>query len=93
MSSRIILLKTKSSPADPYETTITSKTSLQPVFIPILQHTKVNHDKLLDLCQKTPHKQFDGIIITSQRTVETLSEVMRQLNRSPQFHFISNRNK
>jgi hypothetical protein len=73
---RALLLKTKSSPVDPYDTAFREKTPLVPVFIPVLVHQRVNESQLRDVLQNDPRKQYIAFIITSQRVVEALSDAM-----------------
>jgi uroporphyrinogen-III synthase len=77
---RIILLKTQSSPHDPYDTAFRERTALDPVFVPVLQHQRVAEEELAALIRDSPHRKFSALIITSQRAVEALSVAMEILN-------------
>ncbi|KAK6495218.1 hypothetical protein TWF481_003244 [Arthrobotrys musiformis] len=90
----ILLLKTKSTPTDPYDTLLSQ--SHTPIFIPVLQHSPVNADIVRSYILNdeispfsTPHdagadgvkadaksRKFAGMVITSQRAVESLSSIM-----------------
>ena len=79
---RAILLKTKSTPEDPYDSAFRHKTHLVPVFVPVLIHQRVNEDQLSRILDNEPRKQYDALIITSQRAVEALGDAMLRLNGS-----------
>jgi uroporphyrinogen-III synthase len=76
---RAILLKTKSTPVDPYDTAFREKTHLTPVFVPVLVHQQVNQDELGRILENDPHSKYSALIITSQRAVETLGDAMATL--------------
>jgi uroporphyrinogen-III synthase len=76
---RAILLKTKSTPIDPYDTAFREKTPFIPVFVPVLVHRRVNQSRLQEIIQDEPHKNYFAFIITSQRAVETLADAMSLL--------------
>ena len=76
---RAILLKTKSTPKDLYDTAFREKTTLIPVFVPVLVHQRVNESKLQNILQNNPHELYIALIITSQRAVETLGDAMASL--------------
>lgn len=91
----IILLKTKSSPSDPYSNYISSHqfpcgTPAAPIFVPVLKHQHVNLPRLTELITtdsissepNTP-AAFSGLIITSQRAVEALQAVLSSLPTPP----------
>jgi uroporphyrinogen-III synthase len=69
---RAILLKTKNTPVDPYDTAFREKTPLVPVFVPVLVHQRVNELELQNILQHDPHKRYIALIVTSQRAVEAL---------------------
>ena len=77
---RAILLKTKSSPIDPYDTAFRCKTPFIPVFIPVLQHARVNTQELRNILEHEPDKQYTALIVTSQRAVEALGDAMAHLS-------------
>ncbi|KAK6524171.1 hypothetical protein TWF694_005831 [Orbilia ellipsospora] len=93
----VLLLKTKSSPTDPYDTLFSSTGEYDPIFIPVLQHHPVNDDivrsYILDgAISSTPRNdssssssegsKFGGLIITSQRAVEALGTLLDELKQS-----------
>ncbi|RCI11350.1 hypothetical protein L249_7468 [Ophiocordyceps polyrhachis-furcata BCC 54312] len=77
-----ILLKTPSSPRDPYEEQFQSS-NLSPYFVPVLRH-----QSCVDACSRLeelllrrrigdgPDCLFGGLIVTSQRAVEALASVV-----------------
>lgn len=73
---RAILLKTKSTPKDPYDTAFREKTPFIPVFVPVLAHQRVNETKLQNILKSDPHKRYIALIVTSQRAVEALDDAM-----------------
>ena len=79
---RAILLKTRSSPIDPYDTAFRSKTPFVPVFVPVLQHARVNTSELRTILQHEPEKHYTALIVTSQRAVEALGDAMAHLSGS-----------
>lgn len=89
----VLLLKTKSSPADAYEELFStassngdsSSLSFEPTFVPVLQHQfdETGVDKLRTLLRQkrigtSPDCEFGGIIFTSQRAVEVFAHVVRE---------------
>src|SRR5438046_1009028 len=76
---RAILLKTKSSPKDPYDIAFREKTPFLPIFVPVLVHQRVNESELRTILQNDPHKRYIALIITSQRAVEALDDAMSSL--------------
>jgi uroporphyrinogen-III synthase len=90
----VLLLKTKSSPADAYEELFSktfsngdssSSLSFEPTFVPVLQHQfdDAGVDKLRTLIRQkrigtNPDCEFGGIIFTSQRAVEAFAHVVRE---------------
>ena len=88
----VILLKTKSSPSDPYDDFFTFHEfppghPATPVFVPVLQHRHVNTTALSELISEhkiasehqSERTEIAGLIITSQRAVEALGGVLAQL--------------
>ena len=76
---RAILLKTKSTPEDPYDIAFRQKTPFIPVFVPVLFHHRVNEVKLLQILRNSPQKYYAALIVTSQRAVEAISHAMSYL--------------
>jgi hypothetical protein len=77
---RAILLKTKSTPTDPYDTAFRSKTPFIPVFVPVLEHARVNPQELRKILQHEPENHYSALIITSQRAVEALGDAIHCLS-------------
>ncbi|KAJ6258916.1 Uroporphyrinogen-III synthase [Drechslerella dactyloides] len=83
----VLLLKTKSSPTDPYDVLFTSTGTFEPIFIPVLQHRHVNTDVVrafildhaIGAADDTSQGRFSGLVITSQRTVEALGALLEEL--------------
>lgn len=73
---RAILLKTKSTPTDPYDEAFRTKTPFIPVFVPVLSHQRVNQQLLREILQNDPADKYTALIITSQRAVEALDDAM-----------------
>jgi uroporphyrinogen-III synthase len=83
---RAILLKTRNTPEDPYDIAFRSKTPFTPVFIPVLQHTKVNAPELRNILQNDPQNHYTALIMTSHRAVEALDDAMSSLTgKTPSF--------
>ena len=76
---RAILLKTKSTPTDPYDVDFREKTPFIPVFVPVLVHQRVNASKLQSILENEPHNHYSSLIMTSQRAVEALANAMTSL--------------
>ncbi|KAL6941818.1 hypothetical protein ACO0RG_002956 [Hanseniaspora osmophila] len=72
MSQKIILLKNKTTPFDPYDDLL-SKTGFQPTFIPLLKHTHLP-DQCLEILNSKQLLELDFLIITSQRAVECVQQ-------------------
>ncbi|CAI4052149.1 hypothetical protein SKDZ_15G4140 [Saccharomyces kudriavzevii ZP591] len=74
--TRVILLKNKTVPIDKYELEFRSK-AFEPVFIPLIRHTHVTQD-FKSVLNSIPNylDTIDYIIITSQRSVESLNEAI-----------------
>jgi uroporphyrinogen-III synthase len=87
----VILLKTKSHPADPYGEYFSThpleadfKVPLKSIFVPVLQHRHVNLEHMQRFIQagkisSEPNEksEYYGLIITSQRAVEALGIVLK----------------
>lgn len=71
--SRIIFLKNKTTPTDPYETTFTDG-GFEPVFVPLIRHFHVPDEALTLFRNRSYLTKLKYIIVTSQRTVECLNE-------------------
>ncbi|KAF8544967.1 tetrapyrrole biosynthesis, uroporphyrinogen III synthase [Trichophaea hybrida] len=90
----IILLKTKSTPIDPYHDHFSTHpfsypnaVQSTPIFVPILKHQNVNLEYLEELVTRgrnsssnaSEQGKYAGIIITSQRAVEAFGTVLEKL--------------
>jgi uroporphyrinogen-III synthase len=90
----IILLKTKSTPIDPYHDHFSThpfgyQNAVQstPIFVPVLKHQNVNLEYLEELVTRgrnsssnaSEQGKYAGIIITSQRAVEAFGTVLEKL--------------
>lgn len=73
MSSNVLLLKNKTAELDTYETAFKKK-NFDPVFIPLINHTHIAEDVLRLFSDSEYLNDLQHIIVTSQRTVECLSE-------------------
>ncbi|KAK6335351.1 hypothetical protein TWF696_002131 [Orbilia brochopaga] len=86
----VLLLKTKSSPTDPYDVLFSSTGTYEPIFIPVLQHRFNNAhvvknfilDRAVGAADDISQGRFGGLIITSQRTVEALGAVLEELKKT-----------
>ncbi|KAK6334361.1 hypothetical protein TWF730_003574 [Orbilia blumenaviensis] len=84
----ILLLKTKSTPTDPYDVLLASA-GYTPIFVPVLQHHAVNGDVVREYVlsgglvpvegSDEGVRKFGAIIITSQRAVEALGTILDEL--------------
>ena len=73
MNGSVVLLKKESASEDEYRSLITSSTSYNPRFIPVLDHTLSNLDLLKSkLLQVSERPDQHDLIITSQRAVDAL---------------------
>ena len=84
---QVFLLKTKSHPTDPYDIFFRSQ-GFDPIFVPVLQHRHVNLDttrqiicegRIEGLGKPAAEAEYGGVIVTSQRAVEALGEVLESL--------------
>lgn len=84
---KVLLLKTQSHPTDPYDTFFRLQ-GLDPIFIPVLRHRHVNLDtarriiregQIEGLGKPAAEAEYGGVIVTSQRAVEALGEVLESL--------------
>ncbi|QLQ79527.1 hypothetical protein HG537_0C01740 [Torulaspora globosa] len=77
---RVVLLKNKTAQLDKYEVTFKSN-GYETFFVPLIAHTHVP-EELLDLINDKDYvKRLQNIVVSSQRTVECLSEsVLPKLN-------------
>ncbi|CAD6647477.1 XXYS1_4_G0031970.mRNA.1.CDS.1 [Saccharomyces cerevisiae] len=73
---RVLLLKNKTVPIDKYELECRSK-AFEPIFVPLIKHTHVIQD-FRNVLNTIPNylNTINYIIITSQRTVESLNEAI-----------------
>ncbi|QPG75114.1 hypothetical protein FOA43_002455 [Brettanomyces nanus] len=76
---KIILLKNKTVPEDPYDL-IFKEHGYQPLFLPLLKHTSVNEGAILEFIKSEEFlTEYKALIITSQRCIETLDTILRIL--------------
>ena len=91
----IVLLKTRSSPNDPYHDYFSAnpipkfldtEIPLEPIFVPVLKHQHVNQRQLEGLIAGEQissvlgeRTMYCGLIITSQRAVEAVGAVIDRL--------------
>jgi len=88
----VILLKTKSSPIDPYHDQFSNHpfdysnaVPLTPIFVPVLKHQHINPEYLEELVirgrtsNNVSEQEYAGIVITSQRAVEAFGTVLGKL--------------
>ncbi|KAG9526308.1 uroporphyrinogen-III synthase-like protein, partial [Aureobasidium melanogenum] len=88
----VLLLKTKSIPADGYQEIFAGWNNYQPTFLPVLEH-RFREDALTwlkditltqgfnsDAAAVAPESSFGGIIFTSQRAVEAFSSIVESLD-------------
>ena len=73
----VILLKTKSTPSDPYEAEFEQR-GVTPLFVPVLTHAMVNSDELVQKLNRVA--DFSGLIVTSQRSVEAVADAVKSLS-------------
>ncbi|KAF3928353.1 hypothetical protein ABW21_db0201278 [Orbilia brochopaga] len=86
----VLLLKTKSSPTDPYDVLFSSTGSYEPIFVPVLQHRFDNADavkrmildRAVGAADDISQGRFAGLVITSQRTVEALAAILEDLKKT-----------
>ncbi|KAE8355368.1 tetrapyrrole biosynthesis, uroporphyrinogen III synthase [Aspergillus coremiiformis] len=85
-STPILLLKTKSSPADSYEEYFSAH-NYTPTFIPVLEHHfhTQNLSTVKQLFQSGsltpgPGRKYGGLIFTSQRAVEGFATILRDID-------------
>ncbi|CDO93044.1 unnamed protein product [Kluyveromyces dobzhanskii CBS 2104] len=71
--TKVILLKNKTVPNDPYEQNFISN-EFQPVFVPLIKHFHLPEEALQLFKDEKYLNKLKYIIITSQRTVECLNE-------------------
>ncbi|SCV05875.1 LANO_0H17106g1_1 [Lachancea nothofagi CBS 11611] len=72
-TKRVLLLKNKTVPIDPYESNF-EQNDFEPVFIPMIQHMHLPLECLHLLQNDAYMTQLKHIVISSQRTVECLNE-------------------
>ncbi|SCU79613.1 LAFA_0B04346g1_1 [Lachancea sp. 'fantastica'] len=71
--SKIVLLKNKTTPIDPYEVNLKQE-EFDPVFVPLIQHQHLPTECLSLLRDEKYLLRLEIIVISSQRTVECLNE-------------------
>lgn len=76
---RVILLKNKTVPRDSYEE-VFLENSADPLFVPLLCHTSVDSDGLLEYLSSEEFQQIDSVIITSHRAVEAVNAQLEKLD-------------
>lgn len=80
MAKNIVLLKNETVPNDPYLEFMTEN-AMNPIFIPLLNHTHINHEIIIDFLQSDEFiDEYKALIITSQRCIESLDVILRKLN-------------
>lgn len=84
-STPLLLLKTRSTPTDPYATHFSSPSSpFTPTFIPVLEHTpnKPNLARIKTLLrERSLQEGYGGCIFTSQRAVEGWARVVGEVDK------------
>ncbi|KAH3666837.1 hypothetical protein OGAPHI_003286 [Ogataea philodendri] len=78
---RIILLKNKTVPSDPYDALFSEKQH-EPVFLPLLKHSSINQTEVKSfLTSETYLREYQALIVTSQRCIEALADLVNELRR------------
>ncbi|ODQ49653.1 tetrapyrrole biosynthesis, uroporphyrinogen III synthase [Saitoella complicata NRRL Y-17804] len=83
-----LLLKTRSTPSDPYDAAF-NQAGLPPIFVPVLEHAEVNKEELEKTLSGRPHQTYSGLILTSQRAVEAVGRVLEKLNEEQKTNLLS----
>lgn len=79
MSRRVLLLKNRTTPRDPYyEAFVTA--GFDPTFIPLLEHGHVDREKSIEYLKSSEFLRYPVVIITSQRAVECLNECLEYVD-------------
>lgn len=82
MVKNIVLLKNETTPVDPYMKAIL-KDDTNLIFIPLLNHTHINHPIIIDFLMSSEFlDEYKALIITSQRCIESLDIVLGKLRDS-----------
>ncbi|SCU82471.1 LADA_0C05556g1_1 [Lachancea dasiensis] len=73
LTTKVLLLKNKTVPIDPYESAF-EENGFCPVYVPLIQHMHLPEDCLKLLRDDKYITQLQYIVISSQRTVECINE-------------------
>ncbi|VEU24154.1 DEKNAAC105370 [Brettanomyces naardenensis] len=85
---KVILLKNKTTPSDPYDR-IFQQHNYEPIFLPLLRHTPVNEQIILSFLTSDDFlDNYEALIITSQRSIETLGQILAKLHSFGRFNDI-----
>ncbi|KAH3675297.1 uncharacterized protein OGAPODRAFT_103670, partial [Ogataea polymorpha] len=77
--ARIILLKNKTVPTDPYDE-LFSQYQYEPVFLPLLRHSSINEKEVKEFLKSDLYlNEYQALIVTSQRCIETLAKLLQEL--------------
>jgi uroporphyrinogen-III synthase len=80
----LLLLKTRTTPVDTYETHFSRSSSpFTPSFIPVLEHQPNEHNlaRIKELLrERRLTEEYGGVIFTSQRAVEGFARVVGELD-------------
>ncbi|KAG7692958.1 hypothetical protein KL933_004109 [Ogataea haglerorum] len=77
--ARIILLKNKTVPTDPYDE-LFSQAQYEPVFLPLLKHSPINEKEVKEFLKSDLYlNEYQALIVTSQRCIETLAKLLQEL--------------
>ncbi|KAG7827165.1 hypothetical protein KL920_004825 [Ogataea angusta] len=77
--ARIILLKNKTVPTDPYDE-LFSQNQYEPVFLPLLRHSSINEKEVKEFLKSDLYlDEYQALIVTSQRCIETLAKLLQEL--------------
>lgn len=79
MKGKILLLKNRTTPRDPYHEVFLSS-GYEPTFIPLLKHCHVDRETSTQYLMSDDFLQTPVFIITSQRAVECLNECMEHVS-------------
>lgn len=79
VNRRILLLKNKTTPRDPYHDVFTDA-GFEPTFIPLLKHGHVDREKSIEYFTGEEFLLIPVFIITSQRAVECLNECLEHVS-------------
>lgn len=75
----IILLKNATVPSDPYQEIFVSN-NYETYFVPLLSHSSVNQELIIEFLTSPEFLfEYKGIIITSQRCIESLDAVLSKI--------------